>query len=295
MGLLCLGLFSGCGNPFGFFFAQQSNHSSFSAPTTYTLSYNSNGADGGSLPASTNSYTSGATVTVLGNTGVLVRSGYVFACWNTQSDGSGASYAGGGTLHLNSSLTLYSVWVPNTVNVNASGFLTGFSSQPTGAYTVPSGVMGIGENAFQSDTGLTSVTIPTSVTTLDAEIFLWDTSLTTVNLPSTLTSIGSGTFEGCTGLSNIVLPNGLTTIGTSAFSGCTALTSIVLPSTVTSLGDQAFANCTGLTSVTIQNPVPPTLGGGNVFMADTFGAFHVPAGSVSTYAAAWSGSTFVGY
>lgn len=59
-------------------------------------------------------YTQGAVVTVLGNTGSLVKTGYTFVGWNTSADGSGTSYTPTGTFTMgNSSVILYAQWKPN--------------------------------------------------------------------------------------------------------------------------------------------------------------------------------------
>ena len=52
-------------------------------PLKYSVTYNGNGNTGGTAPANTNLYPSGSTVTVLGNTGVLVKDGSKFIGWNT--------------------------------------------------------------------------------------------------------------------------------------------------------------------------------------------------------------------
>ena len=63
-----------------------------SAGTTYTVTYNGNGNTGGSVPTDgSNPYSAGANVTVLGNTGSLVKTGYTFSGWNTAANGSGES------------------------------------------------------------------------------------------------------------------------------------------------------------------------------------------------------------
>jgi uncharacterized repeat protein (TIGR02543 family) len=56
---------------------------------TYTVTYNGNGSDSGTVPIDPSSpYTSGSSVTVLGNSGSLAKTGYTFNGWNTASDGS---------------------------------------------------------------------------------------------------------------------------------------------------------------------------------------------------------------
>jgi uncharacterized repeat protein (TIGR02543 family) len=78
---------------------------------TYSVTYNSNGSTGGSVPTDGNAYVAGDTITVRGNTGSLVKTGYTFAGWNTAANGSGTSYAGGATFTMGSSnVTLYAKW-----------------------------------------------------------------------------------------------------------------------------------------------------------------------------------------
>jgi len=77
----------------------------------FNVVYDGNGSTAGAAPSDVNSYASGATVTVLGNTGDLVRSGYTFSDWNTAANGSGTNYAGGNSFVMGSSnVTLYAQW-----------------------------------------------------------------------------------------------------------------------------------------------------------------------------------------
>lgn len=78
---------------------------------TYTVTYNGNGSTGGTAPTDSNSpYASGATVTVLGNTGNLEKTGYDFNGWNTAANGSGTPYAAGATFSISANTTLYAQW-----------------------------------------------------------------------------------------------------------------------------------------------------------------------------------------
>jgi len=94
-------------------------------PATYTVTYDANWADSGSVPVDTTNYEAGQTVTVLGNTGNLVKAGYAFSGWNTASDGSGESYTQGQTFVMGSAdVTLYARWTQNptyTVTYDANG------------------------------------------------------------------------------------------------------------------------------------------------------------------------------
>ena len=93
--------------------------------TYYTLTYNGNGNTSGSAPTDSNTYEEGDTATVLGNTGNLARSGYVFTGWNAESDLSGIDYGAGATVTFESSdITLYAKWVPSSSIVFREDFST---------------------------------------------------------------------------------------------------------------------------------------------------------------------------
>jgi uncharacterized repeat protein (TIGR02543 family) len=78
---------------------------------TYTITYNGNGNLEGDVPVDSTRYLSGATITVLGNTGDMTKTGYAFAGWNTEANGSGISHAVASTFILGSaSVTLYAKW-----------------------------------------------------------------------------------------------------------------------------------------------------------------------------------------
>ena len=84
-------------------------------PTTYTVTYNGNGNSGGSAPVdSASPYTAGSTVTVIGNTGNLVKTGYTFLGWSTNQSATTAQYVAGSTFVINSNTTLYAVWQTET-------------------------------------------------------------------------------------------------------------------------------------------------------------------------------------
>lgn len=74
-----------------------------------SLVYNANGSTGGTVPP-TVECDKGATVTVAGNTGGLVKTGFDFAGWNTAANGSGTTYQGGNTFTINANTTLYALW-----------------------------------------------------------------------------------------------------------------------------------------------------------------------------------------
>jgi uncharacterized repeat protein (TIGR02543 family) len=76
-----------------------------------SIAYNGNGSSGGSVPVDATNYQQGQSVTVLGNPGNLVKTGYDFTGWNTQADGFGTTYTPGNSFTMGSAnVTLYAMW-----------------------------------------------------------------------------------------------------------------------------------------------------------------------------------------
>ncbi len=113
--------------------ANGSDASFTTSACTYSVTYNGNGNTGGSAPTDGSSpYANGATVTVLGNTGSLAKTGYTFAGWNTAANGSGTSYAPAATFSMGTAnVTLYAQWTPVTYTVTYDGNGNTGGSAPT--------------------------------------------------------------------------------------------------------------------------------------------------------------------
>jgi uncharacterized repeat protein (TIGR02543 family) len=78
-------------------------------PTSFII-YFGNGADSGSPPKPA-LFTIDAVVTISGNTGNLMKKGYLFSGWNTKQNGSGVTVAAGATLIKGAGNdTLYAKW-----------------------------------------------------------------------------------------------------------------------------------------------------------------------------------------
>ena len=88
------------------------------------------------------------------------------------------------------------------------------------SYTVPQGIINIGDGAFAGATALKSIILPESVV-----------------------RIGIGVFAACSSLESSELPAGLTCIGNGAFGYCQSLRTITIPDSVTEIGEEAFAYC----------------------------------------------------
>jgi len=80
-------------------------------PQLYTVTYEANGATGGTPPSS-QVKTHDVALTLATNSGDLAKTDHILSGWNTEADGSGAGYAEGSNYAINSSLTLYATWIP---------------------------------------------------------------------------------------------------------------------------------------------------------------------------------------
>ena len=138
---------------------------------------------------------------------------------------------------------------------------------------IPTGVTGIGSDAFENCRGLTSIEIPEGVTWIGYGAFSFCSDLTSIKIPASVTSIGNWAFGYCGSLTrivvspknttynsngdcnaiietatneliqgcrNTVIPAGVKSIGEGAFSGCKSLTCIVIPADIIRIMDYAF-------------------------------------------------------
>ena len=121
-------------------------------------------------------------------------------------------------------------------------------------------VTAIADEAFRSETGITSVIIPEGVTSIGESAFVYCSNLTSITIPESVTSIGEYAFAACSSLTSIIIPEGVTSIDRFTFYECISLTSIIIPESITSIGERAFLGCSNLKSITIPASVK-TIGG----------------------------------
>ena len=152
------------------------------------------------------------------------------------------------------------------------------------------GVILIGDFAFSSASGFTSITIPPSVTTFGQYAFSGASGLNSVTIDyASNATLGGNQFRDSS-ITSLTIGSNPTSIGESMFTNCTGLTTLVIPSNISSIGGYAFRDCIGLTSITVESVTPPTLGGIYAFNNTNDCPIYVPSGSVDAYKAAsgWS-------
>lgn len=105
------------------------------APKYWTVSYNGNGATGGSTASQTKVRDTALTLRSNGFT----RTNYTFQHWNTAADDSGTTYAAGASYTGNAALTLYAIWKKNNIPLYAND--NGMIRQIEKAYVNVDGVI----------------------------------------------------------------------------------------------------------------------------------------------------------
>ena len=173
--------------------------------------------------------------------------------------------------------------------------ITGYSvpGGPVGLLNIPAStngfpVTGIGPEAFELSTNLTSISIPDSVTNFAEYCFFECSNLTGVVISNAAASVGDFAFADCASLTAATMPGDLTNAST-AFYGCpnltsvtitdgstnivadefafyfTSLASVTIPESVVNIQSNAFLECTSLASVSI--PAGVTNIGSEAFLA----------------------------
>jgi len=215
---LCLLVFASCGGGGG----GVDNAMEDTEDSSFTISYNANGAESGTIPSAqfgdVNSYLS-----IQENIGGLVKNGYWFDGWNTRIDGSGTDYTPGAS-YSGKNITLYAKWVAifnyNVINL---------------------GSLAPSLNGVQKTPSLSSANI--------IGLTAFGRTLSVINIPEsidgyTISSIGDNAFLDCNNISYVLVPDSVTSIGNNAFSGCSSLSGIVLKGTEPpTLGTDVFAGC----------------------------------------------------
>src|ERR1035441_6295886 len=176
--------------------------------------------------------------------------------------------------------------VAGVLHTKSQTTLVQYPGGKAGAYEISNSVTSIGNWAFASCPGLTSIAIPNSVTSIGDNVFWSCASLTNVTIGNQVANIGVYAFEFCTNLTSVTVPNSVTNIAFGAFEVCPKLTTVTIGNRVASIGDHAFQLCTNLTAAYFMGNAPNV--GSFVFFGDTHATVYYLPGSTG-----WA-STFAG-
>ena len=220
-------------------FGNKSFEAVWKSALKYTVTFDDNGADGGTAPSELTVY-EGAFFSVP-SCGSLYKEGCAFYGWNTKKDGSGMTYQKNQPFKMVENIVLYAIWKENPLKF--------FYLKESDSYSVTC-----------IDKSVSAIVIPSEykgkpVTSIEENAFLHCKLLTEITIPSSMKNIGNRAFEGCSGLTELTIPEGVVKIGGCAFFKCDGLTSLTLANSVTSIGYSAFSYCSGLTELTIPSNV----------------------------------------
>ncbi|MGE7218009.1 S-layer homology domain-containing protein [Priestia koreensis] len=136
-----------------------SNQTIIPTNDVYTITYNGNNHTSGLPPADIKKYEEGSTVTVIGNTGRMARSGYQFMGWNTSVDGSGSTYQPGSSFQMGTNnVTLYAKWKKDLTGSNAGAPVINPSQPGTEIITAPIETGGVGSGTIVMNMPITRTT-----------------------------------------------------------------------------------------------------------------------------------------
>ena len=107
--------------------------------TPYSVTYHNTNATGGNVPTDNTEYHTGNSITVAGNTGSLVRTGYTWSGWSLNENGSGTAYGPTYTTTYtvaSSNVNFYPIWAKNPTPLPESGTIsiTGENPAIAGSY-----------------------------------------------------------------------------------------------------------------------------------------------------------------
>ncbi len=114
-------------------------------------------------------------------------------------------------------------------------------------YTVPAGVLILGNNSFSFSENLKTINISDDVTTINEYCFSYS-SVETVNFGKNVNSIDYNAFD-YSNIKNIVLPEKLTEMSYGMFYGCSYLENLVIGSNVISIENDIITYCHALEAV----------------------------------------------
>jgi uncharacterized repeat protein (TIGR02543 family) len=116
-----------------------------SPAASYTITYDDNGSDGGSVPAV---QTGSGSKTLATNSGTLAKTNFTFTGWNTAADGSGTHYDVSATYNLTADVTLYAEWTAVAVSYTIT-----YDDNGSDSGSVPAVQTGSGSKTLATNSG----------------------------------------------------------------------------------------------------------------------------------------------
>ncbi len=90
-------------------------------------------------------------------------------------------------------------------------------------------VVGIENEAFKENEGITQVILPDTVRIIGEKAFFRCKNLQEINMPAELQNVGEYAFYGCKQLKKVTFPKGVKSLGEYSFSDCPMLEEVMLP------------------------------------------------------------------
>lgn len=126
-------------------------------------------------------------------------------------------------------------------------------------YTIPEGIVSIGDGAFIKHKTLTNIVLPSTLTNIGSSAFT-ECKLTSIEIPDSVLTIGASAFKLCAKVTELVIPDNVTTIGEAAFFQMVNLQKLVFGKGLVSLGDNPVGDCHSLKTIISHNPIAPSVG-----------------------------------
>lgn len=139
------------------------------------------------------------------------------------------------------------------IPVKVIGAYAFYENEKTEKVTLPSGLIVIGESAFQECSALKEIITGEHLERIEQNAFR-DSSLEKIDLPDTVVTIERYSFYG-TNLTSFTVPAGVSSIGKYAFSGCERLEAVTLCKRLTRISEYVFYNCASLKEIVITDNV----------------------------------------
>lgn len=155
-------------------------------------------------------------------------------------------------------------------------WICGFAGHGLSEYTIPDGIVGIENYAFESKTDLISITIPSSVVHVAGYAFYGCTNLETVFGPNVTEDNRAFMYGDAFGPliarknlpSEYCIPDNVTLINYQAFVECPEIQTIRMGDQVVEIEGYAFASCQDLKSITLSSGLK-LIDGCNIFLGST--------------------------